>query len=383
MIDLIRRHAAEYSKHNTIDRLDQVGLTPSSYKRLCEGLHKKIVRESAIPEGDVEAALRFFIDHPDVGAGKARVSLIDQETACLSTATLNAVKQQLSNEVAQEYKQRKEEEKLLEAQLQKDLLARQNNAGYQHLRAEFPNHIWATDFSNIKFLGMHFVLCVVYDEYSQNYVSLRAGSTADHNLAAASLREALDRTPEPPDYVRRDNGKPFLTEAFQRQLETTQDYPTPPHSPWYNGSLESCNTSLKAAIKTTGMQDMAGNPSPYREARKDTCVALSFLQDLVERVRVMLNEEISRTKHQMPPAKAFSGRQQATRDRHRAFVVRKKTERHERMANIRTNPKGRTAPRTLLDKARSIARRIIGSMKVSDLYVLNEVLHHRFRMFEI
>jgi len=112
LIDLAAQHAIAYAHHRVVDRLEKIELNPSSYKRLCEGLHRKTVRESAIPEGDIEASIRFFISHPDVGAGKARVSLIDKEEAYLSTATINAVKQELSCEVEQEYKRRKDEEKL-------------------------------------------------------------------------------------------------------------------------------------------------------------------------------------------------------------------------------------------------------------------------------
>jgi hypothetical protein len=382
MIDLIEQHAQEYPDHNAADRLAQVELTPPAYRRLCKGSHERTVRESAIPEGDVEAAIKFFIAHPDVGAGKAHVSLIDYETAYMSTANLNVVKQELTHMAEEEYKKRKEEQKILEAQLRKDLLARQKNPDYHHLRAEYPNHIWAIDFVNISFLGMQFAFCAIYDEFSQAYLSLRAGFLAVHQLAAACMEEALRRAPRKPKFMRRDNGKPFLTEHFQQQLATVHDYPIPPHSPWFNGSLESCNTSLKAAVKTTGMQDMAHNSGPYRFARQYPDIALDALQQLADRVRSMLNKDISRRKHDMPPHNVFSGQHQATRERHQVFVAKKRQARRERMATIRASPDANQAPKNLLGKIQSLAKRLIGKMDTNALYVLNEVLHHRFRMFE-
>ncbi len=382
MIDLIENQAMTYSYHDAANRLTQVGMTESSYRRLRTSRHEQTIRESAIPDGDVEAAVQFLIKHPDVGAGKAYASLVDQEEAWLSTASINTVKQELIQMVELEYKKRKETEKLLEAQLRQDLLARKKKNDYLHLQATFPNHIWAIDFVNIRFLSMPFVLCVVYDEYSQDYLSLRVGFWADHELAATSLQEALRQIPKGPVFVRRDNGKPFLTHEFQQHLKEAQDYPTPPHSPWYNGSLESCNTSLKTAVKSTGMQDMADNPSPFRDAREDPDIALDTLQCLVDRVRVMLNQEISRRKHNMPPEKVLLGQKQPTQARHRAFINKKKQERCARMANIHANPHGRHAPKTLLANAQSIIKRTLGHFNTNALYVLDEVLHQRFRMFE-
>jgi transposase InsO family protein len=382
MIELIEQQAVRYPHRGAGERLEQAGLTPSGYRRLRNGLAEETARASAIPEGDVQAAVEFFVAHPQVGASKAHVSLIDQEKACLSTGNLNVVKRILSRQAEEAYKRRKEEEKLLEARLREELLARRAKEEYQHFRAEYPNHVWSIDFSQIKFLGMTFMLCVVYDEYSQDYRTVGAGLWADHELAATSLREALRRSPEKPDRVRRDNGLPFLTEDFQRHIELGRDCPIPPGSPWYNGSLESCNTSLKDAIKTAGMQEMAAKADVYRKARQDREAALPILRELAERVRVMLNEDISRLKHRMPPAKVFDGQAEATRERHRGFVARKRQERLGRMAEIRANPDGGRAPKTLLAKIETIARAIVGKMDTGVLYVLNEALHHRFRLFE-
>ena len=382
MIALLEQQALRYPHHGVENRLAQAGLTPAGYRRLGEGLAAETARESAIPEGDVQAAVEFFVAHPQVGAGKAQVSLIDQEKASLSTSNLNVVKRILSRQVEETYQCRKEAEKLLEARLREELRARRENEAYRHFQAEYPNHVWAIDFSNIQFLGMTFVLCAVYDEYSQDYLAVGVGLWADHELAAASFQQALLRSSRRPELVRRDNGKPFLTEGFQGVMGLIQDCPVPAHSPWYNGSLESCNTSLKAAVKTSGMQEMAAQADVYREARQDREAALAVLRELVERVRVMLNEDISRLKHRMPPAKVFGGQEEASRERQQAFVARKRQERLERMAAIRANPDGRRAPKTLFAKVESIARRIIGKMETNVLYVLNEALHHRFRLFE-
>jgi len=378
MIKLVEQHAATYPHHLARDRLEQAGLTEMAFWRLRNRSDKQTVRESAIPDADLAEAVKFYIEHPDVGAAKARATLLTEEKAWISVGNMNRIKHVLAAASAEEYKKREEAKKLLEAQLREDLAARKK-ATYKHMKASYPHHIWAIDFVNITFQGMLFVLCVVYDEYSQEYPAIKVGLGGDHHLATSALAEALAQAPTRPVWMRRDNGKAFLTELFQKELETTKDYPIPPHSPWYNGSLESCNGSLKGAVKTMGMQKMACDSAIFRQGRLNDNLALEALGHLVTEVRTMLNKDIARLRHGMTPAQVISGKKkvQAERD---AFVTRKREERKKRMAAIRANPKRKS--KTLLAKTQTIVKRAIGTLKTDTLYVLNEVLHHRFRMFE-
>jgi len=129
--------------------------------------------------------------------------------------------------------------------------------------------------------------------------------------------------------LRRDNGKAFETVLFQKQLETTEDYPIPPHSPWFNGALESCNGSLKAAVKTTGMQKMAIDPTFFRQVRQYTDRALEALGDIISDVRIMLNQDIARLRLGMIPAQVIFGEEEA-RAKQEAFVTRKREERKKK-----------------------------------------------------
>lgn len=383
-METIDDHAVRFSHHPLADRLSQVGLTPAGYKRLTESLEAHRVRESSISMEEVAGAVQFFVDHPNIGAAKARLSLIDKETAALSTVTVNQVKQELTRIVGQRYQLRKEEEKQLEAELRAHLLACRQEGSYEHFRAEYPDHVWSMDFSRIMVLGMPVALCEVYDEYSQNYLALEAGCFADHELAVSSFQKALEHALAPPKWLRRDNGKPFLTEAFQQALEGggPQDCPIPPGSPWFNGSLESSHTSLKNTIKTTVMQDMAHNPALFRECRQDPSAIVDLLQGIIDRVRVLVNEDISRLKQGMPPAKVYNGEEAATRRRHQVFIARKHRERRHRMATLRALPDDQRPYKTMLEKIEVIARKIIDSMETSALYTLNEVLHHRYHLCE-
>ena len=108
-----------YPHHRVRDRLKQVDLTEESYWRLRNNSYKQTVRESAIPEADLVEAINFFTKHPDVGASKARATLIAQEKAWISVANLNQIKHELTAATDLGYKKRDEAKKLLEAQLRK------------------------------------------------------------------------------------------------------------------------------------------------------------------------------------------------------------------------------------------------------------------------
>jgi len=379
---LVERHTRTYSHHGLINRLKQMDLSESSYHRLKKGVADQRVRESAIPEEDIKAMLEFIMKNPEIGANKIRLSLLGEETAYISTANTHVSKQALAEMADREYQRRKENEKQMEALLHQNLSAHGKDKDYKHFRALYPDHIWAIDFVNLVFQGITFVLCVIYDEYSQKYLALGVGFTADHGLACDCLERVLSG-PAKPLYVRRDNGKPFLTELYEQLLGTIRDYPIPPHSPWWNGSLESCNQSLKAAIKTTGMQEMVEKADVYREARKDREALLETLTSLVGRVQTRLNEYIARDKHGTTPANAYSGQADQDKERRKAFIERKRRERSERMEKIRADPKkAQHKLKTMAAKVKSIGRKLIGQISTDELFVLVEALHHRYRMFE-
>ena len=126
---------------------------------------------------------------------------------------------------------------------------------------------------------------------------------------------------------------------------------------------------------------MAKGSIEVQHARQDPEIALAILKELSNNVQFMLNEVISRCKHDMPPAKVLAGGKQKTKKIHEAFVEKKKLQRQERMASKRAQPKDERNPKTMLDKARGIIKRAIGKLDTNTLYVFNEVLHNRYRMF--
>lgn len=378
---MIESDQTKFPDHSRADILTCYGLTPSRYARLLAAEALGRVRESAIPEEDVEAAMDLFIEHPQIGAAKAHYTLMDREKALISTAFLNQAKQQLSITAESEYQRRAQEEKLIEAEL---LARRQHQQDYTHIQADHPNHIWAIDFVAIRFLSFSLCIAVVYDIFSQAYMAIVAGSGCDKDLAQKAILAAVDKNGGISALLlRRDNGKAFMTDSIQQLLANLflQDAPIPPAAPWFNGSLESCNSGLKSTIKTHAMQELILAPQVLKDARHSAQNAIAVLQNHCDTTLVTLNDTISRVKFGMPPAAVHNNQKLQVELRHQAFCEAKKSERKERMKAIQAAPK-RSRLTTYTDKVTSVIRRKLKQLTTDQLFILNETIHGRFAAIE-
>jgi hypothetical protein len=380
---MIREHEASYPNHPLPVRLLQLELSSAAYRRLSASVRDRAVRESLIGQEEVDATLDFFLAHPEAGAGRAHHTLIDQEKALISTTFINEAKQELAQLAEKEYRQRDEAEKLLEAELRARREAQQS---YENVKAQYPNHIWAIDFVAVNFLSFQLVVCEVYDIFTQAYHAIQAGTGCDHQLAQATIRAAVANAGNRAGIIlRRDNGKAFEVESFQAMLEgqAIADAPIPPGKPWFNGSLESNNSSLKATIKTKAMQAMPNEAVRYRHARGDIRKAVALLQQACDRAGTTLNDELSRTKFAMPPTQVLNGELAATLQRHDLFRSRKKQERKQRMEALRATPDRPDSGKRFIDKIRRAFHRLKSTLSTNQLYIFNEILHGRFQAVEI
>lgn len=378
---MILMHEHKYSTHTQKARLEACGLTPLQYRRMCRGAALRRTRESAIPQDDVDAVIDLISKHPHIGSVKAHHTLIDQEKALVSSGFINQAKQEMIRLAEEEYRTRRENEKTLE-QLLRD---RQQPNDYEHIQAEYKNHIWAIDFVNLRFFGFSLCLCVVYDIFTQAYHSILAGSGCDRELAHRTITDAVRHNGEQAAVLlRRDNGKAFTTDTVQKLLDHLfmQDNPIPPGSPWFNGSLESNNSGLKATIKTIGLQQLADDPSLSTRARKNEVDAITALQELCDQAFKTLNSEISRPKFGMPPQQLMDGNKDQVRKRHQAFRESRKKERQERMKAIREGSL-KIGHQSFMSKARAAIRRKIRNLSTDKLFAFNESTHGRFEAIEL
>jgi len=375
------KHEDLYSRYQQQERLKQVDMTPASYNRLKHSAAERSKRESVIMEEEVDAAVKVIIEHPEIGAGKLHYTLLDQEKAIISTSFLNEDRMQIAQDSEAEFRRRREEEKTLEAELNKRLLPLET---YQHIEALAPHHIWAIDFVNINFLGFRFCLCVIYDIFSQAYLCIQAGDGCTEDLACRALKQAaVSADCQARFFLRRDNGKAFITESFQELLVALEltDQPIPPGSPWFNGSLESNNGNLKASIKAAGMQGLVNTPLDF-QIRGDIGAVLDVLQRTCDTTLQVLNEKISRPKFEMPPQQVMDGKIDETRKRHQRFIEQKTADRSARMADLRQRANRSERNKTFLEKIRRYFKQAAKAMSTDQLYVLNEIIHGRFLAIE-
>lgn len=374
-------HEHKYPAHTQITRLQTLDLTPTRYQRMYRGATLRRDRESAIPQEDVNAVIDLIVEYPHIGSLKAHHTLVDRERGLVSSGFINQAKQEMIRLAESEYSSRKEEEKSLE----KDLRDRQQPSDYEHIQAEYKNHIWAIDFVDLRFFGFGLCLCVVYDIYTQAYHSILAGSGCDRDLAHRCITAAVKHNGgESAVLLRRDNGSAFTTDTVQNLLNYLfmQDNPIPPASPWFNGSLESNNTGLKATVKTMGMQRLADDSKFAGLARKSEDDAIKALQGLCDNAFASLNNEISRPKFGMPPQQLIDGNENQTRNRHTAFKEKRKKERKERMKEIRSSSI-KTNYKSFMSKAKSAIKRKLSDMPTDKLFAFNESIHGRFAAIEL
>lgn len=379
---MIQQHTQIYPSYTQKQRLEAVQISPGTYRRYRNCANERARRESMIMPEEAEAAVDLILKYPHLGAGKYRATLIDQEQATISTSFLNEGKKQIAEIVEQEYVARKEAEKQLEQEL-KD--RRPSAELYDHVRPMKPHEIWATDFVHINFLSYQLRLCVVYDIYSQDYLSIRVGSGCSAELACDALRHAAQSAPHLPDLtVRRDNGGAFVTHNYQDLLDATEatDAPIPPGTPWYNGSLESGNTTLKRSIKSLAMQQQLEASHAYKHARTTREQAIDLLQDVADQTRQTINHHIARQKFRLPPQQVLEGNVEQQRQRQDRFIERNTRARKQRMRTIRQDPDRQPKNKTFGDKIGSVTKQIVKTLSTDKLYVINEIIRHRFSLIE-
>ena len=122
-----------------------------------------------------------------------------------------------------------------------------NDGSCVRLRPEWPGHVWAYDFVQIRTHDGRVVrLLTVMDEYSRECLAIRA----DRRIRSADVIETLAdlmMTRGVPDHIRSDNGPEFTAKAVREWLGRVgaRALYIEPGSPWENGYIESFNGKLR------------------------------------------------------------------------------------------------------------------------------------------
>ncbi len=112
---------------------------------------------------------------------------------------------------------------------------------------QYPNHVWAIDFIFIRLSNKRKVkILTVEDLYTRKAIKTYADFSIRNFQVIEVLQECFSEYGKP-RIIRCDNGREFIAHQFQRffaQQRISQEF-IPPGKPFWNGTLERFNESLK------------------------------------------------------------------------------------------------------------------------------------------
>lgn len=117
------------------------------------------------------------------------------------------------------------------------------------LMPEYPNHIWATDFTELKHKGRKVYVSTIIDLFTRVIVGIHVAVRKGAPLSIQTLANALFHRP-PPKIFHSDNGKEYEAKGFIQILEewNVDISRIRPGCPWENGYQESFYDKFKVDL---------------------------------------------------------------------------------------------------------------------------------------
>jgi len=120
----------------------------------------------------------------------------------------------------------------------------------------YPNHVWATDFTELIFHGKKIYVSTILDLFTRQLMGVHVGTRKGSQLTIQTLANALFHHPRPVIF-HSDNGREYEAKAFIALLERygITISRSRPGSPWENGYQESFYDKFKMDL---------GDPNRFR-----------------------------------------------------------------------------------------------------------------------
>jgi transposase InsO family protein len=117
----------------------------------------------------------------------------------------------------------------------------------------YQNHIWATDFTELKHHGKKVYVSTIIDLFTRNTVGVHVAVRKGAPLTVQTLSNALFHQP-PPEIFHSDNGKEYEAKSFMEVLEdwNIKISRSRPGAPWENGYQESFYDKFKVDFGDPG-----------------------------------------------------------------------------------------------------------------------------------
>ena len=126
-----------------------------------------------------------------------------------------------------------------------------NDGSCVRLRPQYPNHVWAYDFVQIRLHdGRGVRLLTIMDEYTRECLTIQPDRHIRSNDVIETLAELMVSRGVPA-HIRSDNGPEFTARAVRGSLESVgvKTLFIEPGSPWENGYIESFNGKLRDKLQ--------------------------------------------------------------------------------------------------------------------------------------
>jgi transposase InsO family protein len=283
----------------------------------------------------------------------------------MSPGFYNELKKIIEDSLQSEHYKRKEKSQIEKNQAERKKLTEI----YDHYVPQKVHEVWATDFTMIPVLGMNFYICLIYEQYSQAYLSLEVSFTADADLAMRAMLKAVEYTgTAPSEFILSDNGSQFIGNEFEGLIEGMKitHKLTPPGQPWYNGALESGNFPCKTTIYVVLAQLFANNPALSKAGQSEEQILASIELACAE-AQVIINEKIPRPKHKTTPKAVLLGEEKQRVKENEAYIERQKIYRKERMEKIKASKKP-SKYKSLFEKAKKVLHGKVKDMSSEMIY---------------
>lgn len=369
------KHKETYLTLSEKDRLACLEISPGCFHYLCRSVKNRLQRESVIPQEDIEGVVHQIIALPFLGGRKGALKLVEDQQALVGETVYKEIKCQLSEEAEAEISRRRQESELRRNQYKRQ---KDRSVPFQVLTVQSSHEVWAIDFTFIKLVGMELCLCVVYELYSQAYLALVTGETADNNLAIEALERARQYVKQTPKRcLLSDNGSQFLSYEFQSLLTKLKmkSMTIPPGKPWYNGSLETGNKDLKKVIHTVALYGTAETLEITRVGASREEV-LGYLSLCCEKAQKLINEQIPRVKNHTTPMAVLKNLIPQKAEMRRQFIEKKQAQRTQRMQAIKAGTE-KVKHKTIHEKVHAVWNQIKKTMNFERLFAFNELIHQR------
>ena len=376
LVNLAREHENKYPELTQEERLKCIDRTPGSYNHLCKTIRDRQERETVIPEEDIEAAIEQIINHPFLGGRKGALKLLEDQKALIGETYYKEIKKQLMDLSEEEYSKRKKVSELKTNQYKRQNV---NEEHFEKIETTKCHDVWAIDFTELKLLGIRFYVCVVYDLFSQAYLSVIASQTPTMEVAIEAVEQAVHyANAKPSGFILSDNGSQFLSKNYQDLLVRLglNELRIPAGKPWYNGALESGNRDIKKTILTIAFYKACINPAITRTGvcREEI---FGFLKVCCGESLSVINKEIPRPKFGTTPLAVLNGDVLKKKQERDAFKSKKKKERMLRMKLVKKG-KLNSKKKSFEDKVKAIWKKKSNELSIDKLFAFTELLNQRY-----